>query len=33
MVYSEMVKIRRLETQSRLDKEAVANVIGVPWRM
>ena len=33
MVYLEMVKIRRLEPQSRWDKEAVANVIGVPWRM
>ena len=33
MVYSELVKIRRLEPQSRWDKEAVANVIGVPWSM
>ena len=26
-------EIRRLEPQSRWDKEAVKNVIGVPWRM
>ena len=26
-------EIRRLEPQSRWDKEAVNNVIGVPWRM
>ena len=26
-------EVRKLEPQSRWDKEAVNNVIGVPWRM
>ena len=33
MVSSETREIRRLEPQSRWDKEAVNSVIGVPWRV
>ena len=33
MLFSEPCEIRRLELQSRWDKEAINNVIGVLWRM